>query len=291
MSPEFNKTPIEPAWCPGCGNFPIREAVLKALADSGLRKKEVAWVSGIGQAAKMPHYIECNFFNGLHGRALPAATGLKLANPDLQVIVESGEGCHYGEGGNHFLAALRRNIGLTVLIHDNQIYGLTKGQASPTTEAGQVTKSTPQGVLNQPFHPLSVAVCSGAGYVARGFSGDIEHLAGLILGAIRYPGLALVDILMPCVSFNKVGTFAWYKERVRKLPESYDPADRALALATSEKWGQEIPIGLIYRRDPAENPPLEQKVALKHGHPEPTALVGRPPDRDQLEKIMRRAVF
>lgn len=291
MTTEFNKTPIEPAWCPGCGNFPIREAVLKAMADSGLKKREVVWVSGIGQAAKMPHYIETNFFNGLHGRSLPAATGLKLANPDLRVIVESGEGCHYGEGGNHFLAALRRNIDLTVLVHDNQIYGLTKGQASPTTEADQVTKSTPQGVLNTPFHPLSVAICSGAGYVARGFSGDIEHLASLILEAIRYPGLALVDILMPCVSFNKVGTFAWYKARAKKLPESYDPADRAQALVTAEKWGEEIPIGLIYRRDPLENSTLEQKVAQKRGLSTLTPLVGHPPARDKLEKIMSRLVY
>lgn len=291
MTAEFNKTSIEPAWCPGCGNFPIREAVLKAANDSGLKNKGVVWVSGIGQAAKMPHYIETNFFNGLHGRSLPVATGLKLANPELKVIVESGEGCHYGEGGNHFLAALRRNIGLTVLVHNNQMYGLTKGQAGPTTEEGQVTKSTPEGVMNQPFHPLAVAVCGGAGYVARGFSGEVDHLASLILGAIRYPGLALVDILMPCVSFNKVGTFAWYKQRVKKLPDAYDPGDRTLALATAEKWGEEIPIGLIYRRDPAEKSPLEQKIAQKRGQAKPTALVGRPPSREVLEKIMRRSVF
>ena len=288
---EFGKTPIEPAWCPGCGNFDIREAVLKALNDSGLTKKDVAWVSGIGQAAKMPHYIDVNFFNGLHGRSLPAATGLKLANPKLNVIVESGEGCHYGEGGNHFLAALRRNIGLTVLVHDNQIYGLTKGQASPTTEPGQVTKSTPGGVLNAPFHPLSVAVVTGAGYVARGFSGEKDHLAGLILEAIRYPGLAVVDILMPCVSFNKVGTFAWYKSRVKKVPESHNPADKQAALVLTEKWGEEIPIGLLYRRDPAEVAPLEEKVAQKHGFTEPTPLAGNPPRRDRLESVMHKAIF
>ncbi|MDL2227230.1 thiamine pyrophosphate-dependent enzyme, partial [Deltaproteobacteria bacterium OttesenSCG-928-M10] len=236
-------------------------AVLKALNDSGLKKREVAWVSGIGQAAKMPHYIETNFFNGLHGRSLPAATGLKLANPNLHVVVESGEGCHYGEGGNHFQAALRRNIDLTILVHDNQIYGLTKGQASPTTEPGQVTKSTPLGVMNQPFHPLTAAVSAGVGYVARGFSGDIDHLAGLILAAMRYPGLALVDILMPCVSFNKVGTFAWYRQRVKKLPDSYDPTDKTAALAKAEIWGEEIPIGLIYSRNPKDNPPLEEKIA------------------------------
>lgn len=288
---EFKPTRLEPAWCPGCGNFAIREALLLALNDSGLRQKEVVLVSGIGQAAKMPHYLESNFFNGLHGRALPAATGLKLAHPALKVIVESGDGCHYGEGGNHFLAAVRRNIDLTVLVHDNQIYGLTKGQASPTTEPGQLTKSTPQGVLNQPFHPLTVAISLGAGYVARGFSGETDHLAGLILEAIRYPGLALVDILMPCVSFNQVGTFAWYKARAKKLPESHNPADKLAALAVAEKWGEEIPIGLIYRRDPSENPPLERKIAEKHGQSSPVPLAGRPPRRARLEAVMKKAVY
>ncbi len=288
---EFNPTTQAPAWCPGCGNFAIREAVLKALNDSGLTRREVAFVSGIGQAAKMPHYLDVNFFNGLHGRALPAATGLKLANPGLNVIVESGEGCNYGEGGNHFVAAMRRNIGLTVLVHDNQIYGLTKGQASPTTEPGQVTKSTPLGVFNQPFHPLTVAISSGAGYVARGFSGETDHLAGLIVEAIRYPGLALVDILMPCVSFNPVGTFAWYKQRARKLPEAYDPADKAAAMVMAEKWGEEIPIGLIYRRDPAESPSLENKIARARGVDSLKPLAGRPPSRERLAGFMKESVY
>lgn len=285
--PEFVKTEGAPAWCPGCGNFAIREAVIKALNGSGLKKSEVVMVSGIGQAAKMPHYIECNFFNGLHGRSLPAATGIKLANPDLNVIVESGEGCHYGEGGNHFLAALRRNIGLTVLIHDNQIYGLTKGQSSPTTEFGQKTVSSPLGVLNQAFHPLTVAVATGAGYVARGFSGDEEHLANLILEAIRYPGFAMVDILMPCVSFNKVGTFQWYKSRVKKLPENYNPADKNAALITSEIWGDEIPIGLIYRRAPEAKESLECEIATHRGLDKAPRLAGRPPDRQRLEGIIK----
>ena len=285
--PEFVKTKTEPAWCPGCGNFAIREAVLKALNDSGLKKSEVVMVTGIGQAAKMPHYIDLNFFNGLHGRALPAATGIKLANPDLNVIVESGEGCNYGEGGNHFLAALRRNIGLTLLVHDNQIYGLTKGQASPTTELGQKTKSTPQGVMNHPFHPLTVAIATGAGYVARGFSGEIEHLANLIVEAMRYPGFALVDILMPCISFNKVGTFQWYKSRAKKLPENYDPGDKMAALAMAEKWDDEIPIGLIYKRDPAAEEPLELEIAAARKMDKAVCLAGQPPDRAKLEAIMK----
>ncbi|UQZ88893.1 2-oxoacid ferredoxin oxidoreductase [Deltaproteobacteria bacterium Smac51] len=288
---EFNKTPIEPAWCPGCGNFAVREAVLKALNDSGLKKRDVAWVSGIGQAAKAPHYIETNFFNGLHGRSLPAATGLKLANPELNVVVESGEGCHYGEGGNHFIAAIRRNINLTVLVHDNQIYGLTKGQASPTTDLGQSTKSTPLGVLNEPFHPLSIAISAGCGFAARGFSGEIAHLAALIVEAIRYPGFALVDILSPCISFNKKATFASYKERAKKLPESYDPSNREAAMVQAAKWDDEIPIGLIYRRDPEDHPSLEMKIAHARGLDKPEVLAGHPPARDRLEAIMKQFVY
>jgi len=288
---EFNKSPVEPAWCPGCGNFAVREAVIQAFNDSGLEKKDLVMVSGIGQAAKMPHYIDVNFFNGLHGRALPAATGIKLANPALTVVAESGEGCNYGEGGNHFLAALRRNIDLTLLVHDNQIYGLTKGQASPTTEPGQITKSTPQGVFNQPFHPLSVAIVTGAGYVARGFSGEIAHLAGLIVEAMRYPGLAVVDILTPCISFNRSSTFKWYKDRVRMLPETHDPSDKMAALAISEKWGDEIPIGLIYRRDPAEAESLDLKIAKHRGLEKPPVLAGNPPKREALESFMRQSVF
>jgi 2-oxoglutarate ferredoxin oxidoreductase subunit beta len=283
---EFNKTPIEPAWCPGCGNFAVREAVLKALNDSGLSKKDVAWVTGIGQSAKMPHYIETNFFNGLHGRSLPTATGLKLANPELNVVVESGEGCHYGEGGNHFMAAVRRNINLTVLVHDNQIYGLTKGQASPTTDPGQATTSTPSGVLNEAFRPLSVAIISGCGFVARGFSGEGEHLAALIVEAIRHPGFALVDILTPCVSFNKKATFASYKQRVRILPSGYDSSDKDAALAQAAKWDDEIPLGVLYRRDPKDNPPLEIKIAKSRGLELPQVLAGHPPDREKLTGIM-----
>ena len=287
----FNKTTQEPAWCPGCGNFPIREAVLKALNDSGLKKKDVVFVSGIGQAAKMPHYIDVNFFNGLHGRSLPAATGVKLANPDLNVIVESGEGCHYGEGGNHFMATLRRNPDLTVLVHDNQIYGLTKGQASPTTDLGQITKSQPQGVLSQAFHPLAIAISSGVGFVARGFSGDVEHLAGLILEGMRYKGLALIDILMPCVSFNHVNTFAWYKKRATKVPDSYNPTDRAAALSMAEKWGDEIPIGVLYNRRDEDVLPLGELLAQKRGLASPLNLVGSPPERTKLEAIMHRSAY
>ena len=240
---------FETAWCPGCGNFSIRKAVVAALTELALPPHKVVFSSGIGQAAKAPHYIRVNVFNGLHGRSLPAATGIKLANPELAVFAESGDGCSYGEGGNHFLAAIRRNIDLTYLVHDNLIYGLTKGQASPTTPKGQKTKTQPHGAPSQPFNPLAVAVTMDAGFVARGFAGDIEHLAGLIVAAARHPGFSLIDVLQPCVSFNKVNTFAWYKERCYRLGNDHDPTDRHAALEKALEWGDTIPIGILWKSD------------------------------------------
>jgi len=239
----------ETAWCPGCGDFSILESVKAALVRKNLAPHQVLFISGIGQAAKAPHYLNANVFDGLHGRGLPAATGAKLANPELTVIYESGDGCTYGEGGNHFLAAIRRNIDLAVLVHDNQIYGLTKGQASPTSPLGLVTSAQPGGVTNEPFNPVAVAVAMRAGFVARGFSGMMDHLTELIVQAIDHKGFALVDILQPCVSFNKLNTFAWYKKRCRPLPGDYDPTNWEEAMKKAFEWGETIPVGLIYRND------------------------------------------
>jgi 2-oxoglutarate ferredoxin oxidoreductase subunit beta len=238
---------IQTAWCPGCGNFNIRQALKQALVMSGLEPHQVLMVSGIGQAAKMPHYLKCNAFNGLHGRGLPAATGARLANRQLKIISESGDGCNYGEGGNHFLAAVRRNIDLTLIVHDNQVYGLTKGQASPTSQEGFVTKAQPGGVWSAPFNPLAVAVLHRVSLVARGFSGEVEHLAGLIKEALATPGLALVDVFQPCVSFNKVNTFAWYKEHTYLLGGEHDPGDWHAALELTSNPGPRFPLGVIYR--------------------------------------------
>jgi 2-oxoglutarate ferredoxin oxidoreductase subunit beta len=237
----------ETAWCPGCGNFDILTAVKGALVSGGIEPHRVLFVSGIGQAAKAPHYLNANIFNGLHGRGLPVATGAKIANPELVVIAESGDGCVYGEGGNHFLAAVRRNIDLTLIVHDNQVYGLTKGQASPTSMEGFVTKAQPEGVISTPFNPVAVATVMGANFVARGFSGMVDHLSDLLAQAIAYPGFALVDVLQPCVSFNKVNTFAWYKQRVRELPADYDPTDFEKAVRTAMIFGETIPIGVIFK--------------------------------------------
>jgi len=266
----------ETAWCPGCGNFSILEAVKKALVASTLEPHQVLFVSGIGQAAKAPHYLNANVFNGLHGRSLPVATGAKLTNPDLVVIVESGDGCNYGEGGNHFLAAIRRNIDVTMLVHNNQIYGLTKGQASPTTAEAFVTKAQPEGVLSAPFNPIAVAVAMQAGFVARGFSGMSDHLAELIQQGIAHQGFALIDILQPCVSFNKVNTFAWYKKRSYPLSTEYDPTDWGAAMKQAMEWGERIPLGIIYRN---ERPPFGKLVGRGQ-------LVGKKTDRGVIGKIM-----
>jgi 2-oxoglutarate ferredoxin oxidoreductase subunit beta len=269
----------EAAWCPGCGDYSILQAVKQALVGLGLKPREVLFVSGIGQAAKAPHYLNANVFNGLHGRSLPVATGAKLANPNLTVIVESGDGCNYGEGGNHFLAAIRRNINLTLLVHNNQVYALTKGQASPTSNEGMVTKVQPQGAPSVPFNPIAVAVAMQAGFVARGFSGMTDHLAGLIQQAVRHEGFSLVDIMQNCVSFNKVNTFAWYKERCYELPEDYNPLDWEKAMKTAIQWGERIPVGVIYQNN---RPTFEAHFPQLKQRP----LVGQGMDKEKLRTIM-----
>jgi 2-oxoglutarate ferredoxin oxidoreductase subunit beta len=237
------------AWCPGCGNFGILRALQQALVALELPPHRVLIVSGIGQAAKLPHYLRCNTLNGLHGRTLPVATGARLANHELTVIAVGGDGDGYGEGGNHFLHALRRNIDITYLVHNNQVYGLTKGQASPTSDPGFVTKVTPQGTPT-PLNPLSVAIAAGGGFVARSFSGDIPHLSAIIQQAIQHRGFSLVDVLQPCVSFNSRNTFAWYRERVHQVEEpGHDPTDKIEAFAKAQEWDGGIPIGVIYRQE------------------------------------------
>lgn len=247
-----------PAWCPGCGNFTILKALDRALDAVGMDRAKLVLVSGIGQAAKLPHYIKANVFNGLHGRALPAATGIRIANPALDVVITSGDGDMYGEGGNHFLHAIRRNVTVRAFVHNNQVYGLTKGQASPTSDLGFVTKIQTHGVIVPPMNPLSLAIAEDCPFVARSFAGDAAHLQQMMELALRHTdGFALLDILQPCVSFNKVNTFKWYKDRVRPIPGSHDPFDRAKALDLAFRWGDEIPIGVLYL---SHRPSFESKI-------------------------------
>ncbi|MEJ5228121.1 2-oxoacid:ferredoxin oxidoreductase subunit beta [Thermodesulfovibrio sp.] len=249
----------KPAWCPGCGNFSILRAFNEAIVELGLSPHEFVIVSGIGQAGKFPHYTRCHTFNGLHGRTLPVATGIKLTNHKLKVFAVAGDGDCYGEGGNHLIHAIRRNIDVKLFVHDNQIYGLTKGQASPTSMKGMVTKVQPFGVFSEQFNPLTLAIALNCSFVARAFAGDIDHLKGLIKEAVNHRGFTLIDILQPCVSFNKVNTFEWYKERVYRLSDDYDPTDRVKAFEKSLEWGERIPIGIIYR---VNKPSLEEQIPI-----------------------------
>lgn len=243
MDKKFIST--ETAWCPGCGNFGIVDTLTRVLNESGLSPSQVVLVGGIGQAAKTNQYITANGFSGLHGRSLPAAVAIKLSNEKMTVIVNTGDGDSYGEGGNHFLHNIRRNVNITHFVHDNQIYGLTKGQPSPTSTA---CNANHDGACNWnvPFNPLLVALAAGATFVARSFSGNPEHLAKMMKAAIAHKGYALVDILQPCVTFNKVNTYAYYKERTYELDESYDYTNRLGAMEKSMEDGAKIPIGILY---------------------------------------------
>ncbi|MCG8499935.1 MAG: 2-oxoacid:ferredoxin oxidoreductase subunit beta [Firmicutes bacterium] len=270
----------ETAWCPGCGNFGIMNALESVLNELELKPHEVVICSGIGQAAKMPQYINANGFNGLHGRALPPATGIKIANKNLKVIINSGEGDTYGEGGNHFIHTIRRNIDIAHFVHNNQIYGLTKGQASPTTDMRFVTEVQAGGVILEPLNPVALAITMGASFVARSFSGDRAHLKEMMKAAITHKGYALVDILQPCISFNKVNTFKFYKERVYHMKEDYDYANKAQAFERSLEWGDRIPIGIFYR---TEKPSYMEKI---HHLSDGEILADKKPDPMEAEKFM-----
>lgn len=234
------------AWCPGCGNFPILNIVKMALAELDIKPEDVVICSGIGQAAKTPHYLRVNYFNGLHGRALPPAIAIKASNPGLTVIAESGDGDTYGEGGNHFVHTVRRNPDITSIVHDNMIYGLTKGQASPTSEQGLKNPLQPDGVIVEPFNPLAVALSLGATFVARAFSGDILQSKDIIKSAIQHKGYALVDVFQPCVVFNKQNTYQWFKEKGYYVDEAHDKTDKMKALAIAFDLDR-LALGVIYQ--------------------------------------------
>ncbi|MFH1364298.1 MAG: 2-oxoacid:ferredoxin oxidoreductase subunit beta [Candidatus Aenigmatarchaeota archaeon] len=252
-------TPKElPTWCPGCGDFSILTALKSALAELNISRKDVVTVSGIGCGSKLPHFIRTYGFEGLHGRILPVATGVKLANNDLTVIGIGGDGDAYGIGGNHFFHILRRNIDITYIVQDNAIYGLTKGQTSPTSEQGFKSISTPSGVLEEPVNPILMGIFGGATYVARGYGYDVNHLKKLIINAIKHKGFSIIDVFQPCLTYNKVNTADWYNKRVYKLEDKgHDPTDRTQALAKAQEWGDQIPIGLFYK---ADKPTYDQGV-------------------------------
>ena len=260
------KSEVPPDWCPGCGDFGVLNALFQSCAEMGLQPHEVLVVSGIGCSSNLPGFFRSYGVHALHGRALPFATGARLANHAMTVIATGGDGDGYGIGLNHFIQAMRRNINLTYIVMNNEIYGLTTGQTSPTSETGMKTKSTPFGNLEGMLNPMALALASGCCYVARGFSGQPKHLMKLYEEGIEYPGFALIDVFSPCVTFNKQNTYQWFRERVYRLEDTdHDPTDFHAAMDKALEWGQRIPIGLIYRNH-NPNPTLDMMdPALQNG--------------------------
>jgi len=249
-----------PTWCRGCGNHAILNGIKMALAEHDIAPHEILIVTGIGCGSKLPHYMKVNGYHTLHGRTLAVATGARLANHGLQVMTVHGDGDGYGEGLSHFLNAVRRNLNIADVVQDNRIYGLTKGQYSPTSERGKHTPTSPEGSIDGPVQPLAMAITAGATFVSRGYSGELRHLAWLIGKALEHPGYALVDVLQPCVTFNRSYAYDFYNERVYKLEdeEGYDPTDRTAAWEKAHEWGERIPIGIFYRGEPI--PTYEEQV-------------------------------
>lgn len=237
-----------PTWCPGCGDWTILSTLKVAISELQLEQHNTLIVSGIGCGSKTPHFVKAYGFEGLHGRALPVATGAKLSNHNLKTIIVSGDGDGYGIGGNHFMHSMRRNLDMTLVVQNNAVYGLTKGQTSPTSQKGFVSNSTPSGVLEEPVNPVTWAIAAGATFVARGNAMDIMHLKMLLKEAVNHKGFALVDVFQACTTYNKINTAEWYKQRIYKLEEAgHDASDKMAALARAEEWGDKIPIGIFYK--------------------------------------------
>jgi 2-oxoglutarate ferredoxin oxidoreductase subunit beta len=251
------KSEVPPDWCPGCGDFGVLKVLQRACAKLEILPHNILVVSGIGCSSNLPGFFRSYGAHALHGRALPFATGAKLGNHGLTVIATGGDGDGYGIGLNHFIQAMRRNIKVTYIVMNNEIYGLTTGQVSPTSELGMVTKSTPGGNVELPVNPLALALAAGCGYVARGFSGDVKQLLQLYVDGIQFPGFALIDVFSPCVTFNKQNTYAWFKDRVYRLEDkAHDPASFSAAMEKAREWGEKIPTGLFYRA-PKPRPSLD----------------------------------
>ncbi|MBD3227036.1 MAG: 2-oxoacid ferredoxin oxidoreductase [Candidatus Lokiarchaeota archaeon] len=242
---DYDLGDIDIAWCPGCGNYSILKILKKALAELNIKPQELVMVSGIGQAAKIPQYLKTHYFNGLHGRSIPPATAIKVMNPELTVIAESGDGCTYGEGGNHIIHAIRRNTDITNIVHNNMIYGLTKGQASPTSRFGFETSVQINGVILQPFNPVALAIAFDASFVARAFAGNIEQSKEILKKAIKHKGYSLVDIFQPCPTFNDLNTYKWFKDNTYYLDDSHDPQDKDSAFEKANEKDK-LPLGVLY---------------------------------------------
>jgi 2-oxoglutarate ferredoxin oxidoreductase subunit beta len=273
---------VHPDWCAGCGDFGVLKSLKEAIVELGIPQHEVLVVSGIGCSSNLPGFIRTNGVHSLHGRAVPVATGAALANHDLHVIVVGGDGDGYGIGMAHFIHAMRRNLNLTYIVMDNEVYGLTTGQTSPTTAEGHKTKSTPRGNVERPIAPLALALAAGATYVGRGFTGQPKQLTKLTAAAVAHRGFSLIDVFSPCVTFNKVNTYPWFRERVYMLEdEGYDPSDFMGAMEKALEFDERIPIGLLYQ---TERPTYEDTDPVLREGP----LVDQPLglDRAKLDALL-----
>lgn len=269
------------SWCPGCGNFAILKVMKETLDELNIDPKRLAISAGIGQAAKTAQYINTNSVNGLHGRALSVATGMKAANPDLIVLAEGGDGDMYGEGGNHFIHTIRRNPDIVNVVHNNMVYGLTLGQASPTSARDFKTPLQVNGVTSEPFNPIAVAISLGATFVARAFSGDMIHLKETLKKAIFHKGYSLIDIFHPCVTFNKINDFKWFKENTYYLDEDYDSTDKMEAMKKAFET-EKFPLGVIYQNK--NNIPFEESLIAYKNDKRP--LFEREVDQKKVEKLL-----
>ncbi len=280
-SKEFDLDEVEISWCPGCGNYNALKVMKEALVDLGIKPHEFVLVSGIGQAGKFPHFIKAQSYNGLHGRYLSAALGIKASNPELTVIAVSGDGCTLSEGGNHFLHTIRYNPDIVNVLHNNQVYGLTKGQASPTSQLGFKTKVQVFGVINEPFNALAVAISLNASFVARAFVGDLDKTKEILKQAINHKGYALIDLLCPCVTFNRVNTYQWYKENSFYLDEAHDPLDqmKAMKLALDSN---KFALGVLYKNP--KRKPYHENVQIYNDDKRP--LYQRDLDKDKFNQLL-----
>lgn len=251
------KSPCQPTWCPGCGDFGIWMAVKQAVVAKGWKPSDFVMVYGIGCHGHMINFLRSYAIETLHGRPIPVAEGIHLANHNLPVIVVAGDGDTFGEGTNHLVHAARRNVNITMILHDNQVYGLTTGQTAPTAKKGFKTKSTPAGVIEEPIYPLSIALAAGATFVARGFAGDMAFTTDLITRGLNHRGFAFIDIFQPCVTFNHMNTYQWFREHTYRLPPDYTPDNRSIAYQKAMEWDDKIPLGVFYQE---EKPTYEDQV-------------------------------
>lgn len=271
------KTEYKPTWCPGCGDFGVLAALYKALGTLALLPEEVMLISGIGCSSRIPGFLTVYGFNGVHGRALPMAMGAKLARPELTVLAAGGDGDGFAIGGGHLPHVARKNIDLTYIVMDNQIYGLTKGQAAPTSRVGFETGTTPYGALEEPVNPIAFALVYGATFVGRGFSSRQKELTDLMVQAITHRGFSFLQVISPCPTFNKVDTFKAFQNRIADLPEDHDPTDRAraLRLALTE---ERLHLGIFYQvAEPTfgERWARVEEKARAEGQPTVEELIGR----------------